>query len=103
MKSLKREKDFDRVYQDGKTIKNNLFKLYYLKNDHPTLRLSVVTPKRLGGAVVRNRLRRRFVEAARRANFDSLCYDVVIFPGAKAKNEEFSAIKAKLAEALGKL
>ena len=103
MKSLKREKDFDRVYKNGKTIKNNLFKLYYLNSDHPTLRLSVVTPKRLGNAVIRNRIRRRFVAAARRAGFDNLPYDVVIFPGAKAKTEDFLTIRATMARALGNL
>jgi ribonuclease P protein component len=62
---LRRRKDFDAVFQRGKAWHNELLVLRSLPNDLEHNRYGFVTGKRLGGAVVRNRLRRRLRESIR--------------------------------------
>ena len=55
---LRLRRDFDRVFREGRSVANEYLRLVYVENglDHP--RMGVVTRKRLGKAVFRNRLRR---------------------------------------------
>jgi ribonuclease P protein component len=62
---LRRRKDFDAVFQRGKAWHNELLVLRSLPNDLEHNRYGFVTGKRLGGAVIRNRLRRRLRESIR--------------------------------------
>jgi len=56
---------FRKVYDKGRSAGNRLLVLYYLAGDDD-FRLGVSAGKRLGKAVVRNRLKRRVKEAFRR-------------------------------------
>lgn len=53
--------DFDRVRTQGRSIRGHFLVLGYLADANLTesFRLGLITTKRLGGAVVRNRVRRR--------------------------------------------
>src|SRR5574341_2329504 len=62
---LRRRKDFDRVFRGGRAWSNNLLVLRSLASDLPHNRFGLVTSKRVGTAVVRNRVRRRLREALR--------------------------------------
>ena len=57
---LLRRSDFARVFERGTYLSSDQLALRYLRrsDDGPT-RFGFVIPKRVGGAVVRNRLRRR--------------------------------------------
>ncbi len=55
---------FRKVYSEGRSNANRLLVLYYLPCDSE-LRFGVSAGKKLGGAVLRNRLRRRVKEAFR--------------------------------------
>jgi ribonuclease P protein component len=74
---LRHRKDFDQVFQHGRAWNDQLLVLRTLPNNLGHNRYGFVTSKRLGGAVVRNRVRRRLREIVRKTSADP-GYDVVL-------------------------
>lgn len=62
---LRKNKNYQFVYRVGKSYANKMAVLYVLKNSSQQHRIGFVTGKRLGGAVIRNRVKRLFKEAFR--------------------------------------
>ena len=62
---LRRGEDIARVGADGIARNDRLFSLRALGNDRPAVRVAVSASRALGGAVHRNRARRRIREAVR--------------------------------------
>jgi ribonuclease P protein component len=64
---LSRSKDFDAVYRQGRSVSTRFLVLYWFPreeaDDEPRLGLAV--PKAVGGAVVRNRVKRQLRETWR--------------------------------------
>ena len=64
---LKPSGDFARVRMEGRTVRGGLLVLGVLQvKEEAAFRVGLVTSKRVGGAVVRNRVRRRLREIVRR-------------------------------------
>lgn len=61
--SLKRKKEFRYTYRAGKSAPGRLTVLIYTKNHRPATRAGFSVSKKIGGAVVRNRAKRRMREA----------------------------------------
>ena len=64
---LRKRSDFDAVYRRGRIFNDPLLVLRTLPNDLEHNRYGFVTSGKLGGAVVRNRVRRRLREIVRLA------------------------------------
>jgi len=62
---LRRGEDIARVRADGIARNDKLFSLRALSNDQATVRVAVTASRAVGGAVQRNRVRRRVREAVR--------------------------------------
>ena len=62
---LSRPQDFAALQGAGTTKSHPLFTARFVRTDLPTTRVGLSTGRRLGGAVVRNRARRRLREALR--------------------------------------
>jgi ribonuclease P protein component len=62
---LSRPQDFAAIQGAGTTKSHPLFTIRFLRTDLGTTRFGLSTGRRLGGAVVRNRARRRLREALR--------------------------------------
>lgn len=62
---LLRRPEFRRVYEEGRRGSARICTIFYLSNGLPRTRLGITTPRALGGAVVRNRIRRRLREIFR--------------------------------------
>ncbi len=96
---LRRRRDFDAVFRRGRSWHNELLVLRALTNSLEHNRYGFVTPKRLGGAVVRNRLRRRLREAIR--VLPTNCgWDVVVSPKAPAANANFQQLNRAVVDLL---
>jgi ribonuclease P protein component len=62
---LSRPQDFAAIQGSGTTKSHPLFSARFLRTDLETTRFGLSTGRRLGGAVIRNRVRRRLREALR--------------------------------------
>ncbi|MGA7362790.1 MAG: ribonuclease P protein component [Candidatus Dormiibacterota bacterium] len=97
---LRHSADFQAVRVERTSAGDGVLRLRVRANyaGHP--RVGVVVTKRLGGAVVRNRVRRR-LQAAARAQLGAVgAYDVVLTPQPAATTARFETLSASLARAL---
>ena len=64
---LSRSRDFDAVYRHGRSVSTRFLVLYWFERGGDTgePRLGIAVPKQLGGAVVRNRVKRQLRETWR--------------------------------------
>ncbi len=76
---FRKRKDFLHIYRKGSRYRGKGFILIYLSNDLHFSRLAVVASRKIGNAVVRNRIKRRF-RALYRTNKSLLqgSFDLVI-------------------------
>jgi len=66
---LAKREDFNKVYRAGKSVANHQFVLYYYKRSgQENFRLGISASKKIGNAVVRNRMRRMIKEIVRLNN-----------------------------------
>jgi ribonuclease P protein component len=100
---LLRHADFDRVYREGKRHFSTHMTVFYLPRTEPPasgFRIGLTVSRALGGAVDRNRLRRRMREAVRFTRPTSApAIDVVINPKRSVLRAEFEIVLAEVARA----
>ena len=56
---VKKEKDFNAIFQEGKSVANRKFVVYRLENSEQHFRVGLSVSKKLGNAVMRNQIKRR--------------------------------------------
>lgn len=105
---LLRHADFDRVYKKGRRHFATHMTVFYLRRESiegqpqslAQFRIGLTVRKVLGGAVQRNRMRRRLREAVRlQAVPPPFGFDVVINPKASLLTAHFEELKAEVAKA----
>jgi ribonuclease P protein component len=62
---LRKRRDFDKVFKEGKAFRGTIFNAYILKNDLGHPRIGIVVGRKFGGAVQRNRIKRLLRETYR--------------------------------------
>jgi ribonuclease P protein component len=62
---LKKNEMFRRVFNRGQSVANRQLVLYYLKNHEDDVRIGISVTKKIGHAVVRNRIKRVLKESIR--------------------------------------
>jgi len=79
MQSIKKTKSFKIVYNSGRYKVNDCFAVHFLKNGSESTRLGISVSKKVGNAVVRNKVRRLIKECCR-LGFDDIAkgIDIVI-------------------------
>jgi ribonuclease P protein component len=92
---LRRRVDFDRVFQQGRHNSGKLMAVRCVPNDVTLSRFAFAIPKRVGGAVVRNRVRRRLREILRASSVRE-GFDVVISVRPDAASSGFDALRQEL-------
>ena len=92
-----RKAEFDAVYRAGKRRSSSHFTVFFRANELPQSRFGFSIKKALGGAVVRNRIRRRLREIVRchRREIPS-GWDIVIHPKSTVARAEFAALAEDL-------
>jgi len=94
---LVRKADFDAVYRNGKRRSSSHFTVFLKANELPESRFGFSIKRALGGAVVRNRMRRRIREAIRLHREEiSAGWDFVIHPKANVESAAFAALESDL-------
>lgn len=102
---LLRHADFERVYKQGRRHFAGHMTLFYLpRSESANLRVGFTVSKALGGAVDRNRMKRRLREAVRLIRPEGpLAFDVVINPKRSLLQAEFAEIQQEIAKAFAVL
>ncbi|HTZ46056.1 MAG TPA: ribonuclease P protein component [Verrucomicrobiae bacterium] len=99
-----RRGDFDAVYRAGKRFSSSHFTVFVRRNELAVNRFGFSIKKALGGAVVRNRMRRRLREIVRGRRLEiAPGWDIVIHPKSSVAKAPFAAIAEDLAQMLKKL
>ena len=96
-----RRGEFDAVYRAGKRRSSSHFTLFFRANQLACSRFGFSIKKALGGAVVRNRIRRRVREIVRGHRPEIPAgWDIVIHPKSSVARAEFAALTADLLQLL---
>ena len=101
---LVRRGDFDTVYRAGKRFASSHFTVFVRRNELALNRFGFSIKKALGGAVVRNRIRRRVREIVRCHRQEIAAgWDIVIHPKSSVAKAPFVVLTEDLLRVLGKL
>ena len=101
---LRRRADFLQCYRSGRRRHGSLVILYFRKRppEPPYARLGITASRKVGGSVVRHRVKRRIREIYRRWTERRLLppYDIVVHVLPAARQAEFQALKKELLDLL---
>ena len=103
---LRRNADIAAVWSDGMKIQHSMFALRARPNGLDKYRVAVAAPRSLGGAVARNRSRRRLREAFRAAIGDLVSgpgCDLVVVARPHTGSAVFADLRTAAAVSLGSL
>ena len=97
---LLRHADFERVYERGRRHFSLHMTVFYLpRTPGESSRVGFTVGKVLGGAVERNRIRRRMREAVRQRRMENVAVDVVINPKKSVLTVEFAELLVEVSRA----
>lgn len=93
--SLKNSRQFDAVYQNGKSKANKYLVMYVLPNDHNEIRIGISVSKKVGNSIVRHRLT-RLIRETYRLHREELAdgYDIVVIARNSAKDKSYQQIES---------
>ena len=95
--SLKKNKDFQTVYQNGTSQANRYLVMYVLSNQYNKNRLGIQVSKKVGNSVVRHRVTRLIREAYRLHEEDyRKGLDIVVIARPSAKDRSYFEIESAL-------
>lgn len=102
--TIKENRTFRRIYSKGRSAVTPFLVLYCRPNGQDHNRLGVTVSTKLGGAVVRNRARRRLREVFRLAQPGlKQGYDVVLVARGRAVNGPYRKLSAAFDRACGQV
>lgn len=101
--SLKKNKDFQVVYKNGKCVVNRYLVMYILPNGKEKNRIGISVSKKVGNSVVRHRVKRLIKESYRiqEARFSN-GLDIVVIARKSARTRTYADMERALVH-LGKL
>jgi ribonuclease P protein component len=93
---IRKRKEFQTVYERGRRVSGRAFVVFLLPNELGHPRLGITAPKRVGSAVIRNRMKRIVREIFRRNRDCFGTHDVVVNVRSLAPSLSFPAMKRDL-------
>ena len=101
--SLRNNREFQMVYNEGNSKANRYLVLYYRKNDLEYNRLGISVSKKVGNSVVRHRIT-RLIRESYRLNEPLFCngLDIVVIARVSAKGKSYQEIESGLLHLAGK-
>ena len=101
--SLKKNREFQQVYKNGRSAANRLLVMYEMENGIGKNRLGVSVSKKVGNSIVRHRLTRLIRESYRLNEEMFPCgRDIVVIARVSAKGKGYREIESALLH-LGRL
>ncbi|MBR0040231.1 MAG: ribonuclease P protein component [Oscillospiraceae bacterium] len=102
--TLKKNSDFRRLYAKGKSCANRCLAVYCRRSGRGVNRMGYTVSARLGGAVVRNRVRRRLREIARLSAPElKTGWDIVVVARMRAVEASYAELESAYRDACRKL
>ena len=102
--TVKENHEFRRIYRKGRSAVSPYLVVYCQKNREGRSRLGVTVSKKLGHAVVRNRVRRRFRELYRLHKGDMLPgYDIIMVARVRAAELPYGKLEKQYLRCLSEL
>ena len=101
--SLKKNRDFQKVYRLGKSYANKYLVMYILENHTERNRIGISVSKKVGNSVIRHHVTRLIRESYRLSEEHFRCgYDIVVIARTSAKDKNYHDVESALIH-LGKL
>lgn len=101
--SLKKNKDFQSVYNNGVSFANRYLVMYVLKNNTENNRIGISVSKKVGNSVIRHHLTRLIRESYRlHEDVFNSGLDIVVIARATARNASYHEVESALMH-LGRL
>lgn len=92
--SLRKNSDYRKVYNKGKSYANKNLVMYKMKNNTDTNRLGISVSKKVGNSVVRHRVKRLIKEGYRLLEDDfEYGYDIVIIARGFAAEKNYFELR----------
>ena len=97
MESLKKNQDFQNVYQNGKSYANKYLVMYVLENQLEKNRIGISVSKKVGNSVIRHRVTRLVRESYRlHEDMFNSSLDIVVIARAGARYVGYKEIESAL-------
>ena len=94
MERLRKNKDFQSVFQSGKSCANKYFVMYVSKNNLGINRFGVSVSKKIGNSVVRHRMKRLLKECFRlQEDMFNSSLDIVVIVRKGADSLDYEEVK----------
>lgn len=101
---IKKNQEFRRVYKAGASLADRFLVVYRIPNKQGINRFGFSISKKIGNAVVRNRIKRILKEICRlNNNHMKQGYDIVIIARNPAKNQSYQGLEKSLINLLKKI
>lgn len=93
--SIKKNREFQAVYREGRSLANRLLVMYVRKTDRPDSRIGISVSKKVGNSVVRHHITRLLRESFRlHKDMVETGLDIVVVARAAAKEENYKTIES---------
>ena len=93
--TIKKSRDFQEVYQTGRSLANRLLVMYVRKTDRPETRIGISVSRKVGNSVVRHRITRLIRESFRlHEEMVEAGLDIVVVVRSAAKEENYKTIES---------
>ena len=95
--SLKKNMDFQNVYENGKSYANKYLVMYVLKNESNKNRIGISVSKKVGNSVIRHRITRLIRESYRlQEDVFNSSLDIVVIARSTAREVGYKEIESAL-------
>lgn len=91
---IRRRTDYEKAYQEGLKVSGRYMMVFLRRTEQVTARLGIAATRKMGGAVVRNRAKRRVRELFRHHK-PSTALDVVVVPRRELVEAPFASLETE--------